>query len=90
MHQLIMIFMTVFLAELGDKTQITTLLYASDQSASKPAIFLASGAALLLSTGIAVIAGERLALILSPITAKGIAGCGLILTGFWMLLQTLS
>lgn len=74
MHQSILIFLTVFLAELGDKTQIATLLLASDQTVGKPAVFVASAAALLLSTGIAVVSGERLALILSPITAKGIAG----------------
>lgn len=89
MQELIMIFLTVFLAELGDKTQLATLLYASGENASKTAIFIAAAGALVLSTGIAVVAGAKLASILSPIVLKTVAGCGFILIGLWMVVQTI-
>ncbi|MCG3111026.1 MAG: TMEM165/GDT1 family protein [Candidatus Manganitrophus sp. SB1] len=51
MQTLIMIFVTVFLAELENKTQLATILYAADQNANKTAIFIAAAGALVLSTG---------------------------------------
>lgn len=59
---------------MGDKTQLATLLYAADRNASKIAIFLAAAGALVLSTGIAVVAGAKLASILSPTALKAAAG----------------
>lgn len=89
MQKLIIVFVTVFLAELGDKTQLATLLYAADRNASKIAIFLAAAGALVLSTGIAVVAGAKLASLLSPKALKAAAGCGFILIGLWMVAQTI-
>jgi len=43
------VFVTIFVAELGDKTQLATLLYASDASHPKRTVFLASAAALVLT-----------------------------------------
>lgn len=88
MQKLIIIFMTVLLAELGDKTQLATLLFATDRNTDKFWVFLAAAGALVLSTGIAVIAGAKLTSILSPIVLKVVAGSGFVLIGFWMLLQT--
>jgi putative Ca2+/H+ antiporter (TMEM165/GDT1 family) len=89
MQKLIIVFVTVFLAELGDKTQLATLLYAADRNASKISIFFAAAGALVLSTGIAVVAGAKLASILSPTALKSAAGCGFILIGLWMVAQTI-
>lgn len=81
------IFITVFLAELGDKTQLATLLFAADPAAGKMNIFLAAAGALVLSTAIAVVAGTALTSIVSPTILKGAAGVGFVLIGVGMLAQ---
>jgi putative Ca2+/H+ antiporter (TMEM165/GDT1 family) len=60
------VFATVFLAELGDKTQLATLLYASDVERSRFVVFMAAGSALVVSTGVAVVAGQALGSLVSP------------------------
>ena len=54
------VFITVFLAELGDKTQLATLLYASDGKISKWTVFFAASAALVLTTALGVAGGAIL------------------------------
>lgn len=80
------IFATVFLAELGDKTQVATLLFAADPRLSRLGVFIASAGALALSSLLAVLAGEQLSHLLSPRLLKGIAGVGFLLIGLWTLL----
>ncbi|MCG3113239.1 MAG: TMEM165/GDT1 family protein (plasmid) [Candidatus Manganitrophus sp.] len=89
MQKLVIIFITVFLAELGDKTQLATLFYATDQNVGKTGIFFASAGALVLSTAVAVIFGGKISSIVSPIVLKAISGSGFVLIGFWMLFQTI-
>ena len=48
------VFMAVFIAELGDKTQLATLLYAAKAENPKLTIFLAAALALALSSAITV------------------------------------
>ncbi|MCC2643067.1 MAG: hypothetical protein K0S45_3480 [Nitrospira sp.] len=79
------IFVTVFLAELGDKTQLATLLFAADQRVSKLGVFAASSAALVLSSLIAVLAGAQLAQYVSPRMLKLVAGVGFVAIGLWVL-----
>jgi putative Ca2+/H+ antiporter (TMEM165/GDT1 family) len=81
------IFATVFLAELGDKTQIATLLFAADPHQSRLGVFVASAAALALSSLLAVLIGSQLSLLVSPRILKGIAGVGFLLIGLWTLLD---
>lgn len=79
------IFMTVFLAELGDKTQLATMLFSANGKASRWMVFLAASAALVLSTLAAVLIGERLGQYISPKTLKIAAGIGFIAVGTWTL-----
>src|SRR5262245_22759694 len=53
------VFTTVFLAELGDKTQIATFLFATDPNLNRLAVFVAAATALVLSSLIAVLLGEQ-------------------------------
>lgn len=77
------IFATVFLAELGDKTQLATILFASEENMEPTFVFFAAGLALLLSTAIAVFLGVVAENWLTFIPLKLIAGVGFVLIGIW-------
>lgn len=83
MSQLIMIFFTVFLAELGDKTQLATVLFASDGRHHPALVFAAASAALVLSAGLAVLLGLAAERWLSMAPLKLLAGLGFIAIGAW-------
>lgn len=87
MTDLIAVFATVFLAELGDKTQLATLLFASSEGRHPLAVFAASASALVLSTGIAVLLGQAAQSFLGGLPLKLIAGVGFIAIGGVMVLQ---
>lgn len=83
MAQLWSIFVSVFLAELGDKTQVATLLFASDKNLHPVSVFLASAGALALSSALAVFFGSFLGRYLQFIPLKLIAGICFIGIGCW-------
>jgi len=83
MSQLLVIFATVFLAELGDKTQLATVLFAADKDQSRWLIFIAAASALVLSTAIAVALGTLAEKYLTAIPLKLIAGIGFVIIGGW-------
>jgi putative Ca2+/H+ antiporter (TMEM165/GDT1 family) len=84
MRAMLVIFVSVFLAELGDKTQLATLLFASDEHAPSPLlVFIAAAGALVLSTAIAVALGTAAERYLTMIPLKLIAGLGFIAIGVW-------
>ena len=83
MRELLTIFATVFLAELGDKTQLATLFFASDSKASPWGIFAAAAGALVLSTAIAVLLGTAAERTLTALPLKLIAGIGFVAIGLW-------
>ncbi|MEB3251213.1 MAG: TMEM165/GDT1 family protein [Cyanobacteriota bacterium] len=66
-------FVTIFLAELGDKTQVTTLLISA-QSDSPWVVFLGAGAALVTTSLLGVWVGQWLARRVSPQTLDTAAG----------------
>ena len=74
-------FAAVFLAELGDKTQLATLLFASERKVSPLTVFLASGGALLLSAAIATFLGTLASKYLTGVPLKLIAGIGFMVIG---------
>ena len=80
------VFLSVFVAELGDKTQLATLLYASDPARSRLTIFAASATALTLSSALGVLAGATLATMLQPRLLRWLAGLGFLLVGTTILL----
>jgi putative Ca2+/H+ antiporter (TMEM165/GDT1 family) len=79
------VFATIFVAELGDKTQLATLLYASDASRPKWTIFAASAAALVLTSALGVLAGSLVSEYVNPKLIRWIAGVGFIAVGLWVL-----
>jgi putative Ca2+/H+ antiporter (TMEM165/GDT1 family) len=87
MRDLLTIFLSVFIAELGDKTQIATMLFATNSRIGKGGIFLASASALVVSSAIAVAAGELITRIVAPSLLKTLAGVGFILVGAWTLIS---
>jgi len=79
-------FAVVFIAELGDKTQLATLSLAAG-SASRWVVFLGSALALVASAAIAVIVGAALVKIIPPIWLKRGAGVIFIVLGVIYLLD---
>lgn len=77
-------FGAVFLAELGDKTQLATLVFATS-STSRWAVFIGSAGALVATSAIAVIAGEAITRIVSPALLHRAAGVAFLLIGAWIL-----
>ncbi|MCF8719535.1 TMEM165/GDT1 family protein [Nitrospina gracilis] len=83
MKGLWIVFTTVFLAELGDKTQLATLLFATDDKLDRVGVFIAASLALVLACLIGVIVGSQLPKLIDPGKLKVIAGIGFILVGVW-------
>lgn len=77
------VFFTVFIAEIGDKTQLATMLFASEAKVSKWVIFAGSALALTLAAAIGVIVGAQLERLVSPRTLKLVAGIGFVAIGLW-------
>ena len=79
------VFGTVFLAELGDKTQLATLLFAARAPGSKWIVFAAAAAALVVATGLAVLAGSFIAQHVNTRWLTRFAGIGFVAIGLWTL-----
>lgn len=87
MSALAAIFVAVFLAELGDKTQLATLLFATDENRSPWLVFVASSLALVASSALAVLAGTFAAKYLAGVPLKLIAGIGFVAIGGWSIIE---
>lgn len=76
-------FVTIFLAELGDKTQVTTLLMSAESH--KPwVVFAGAGSALVATSLLGVLLGRWLATRLSPQTLEKSAGITLLVIAAWL------
>lgn len=84
---LLTVFTTVFVAELGDKTQLATLLFSSDKEVSKRTVFVGASLALILASGIGVLAGSVISQYVSEKYLHYMAGVGFIGIGIWTLVK---
>ena len=84
------VFASVFVAEMADKTQLVTLLFAADRDVSKWTVFFGSASALVLTSAIGVLAGALLAQWVNVKLMSVIAGVGFIVIGSWTLWHGLS
>ncbi|MBM70564.1 MAG: hypothetical protein CME43_13935 [Haliea sp.] len=75
------IFAAVFVAELGDKTQLATMLFAADREVSKYTVFIAASAALIVASALGVLAGSVLSSYINERYLHYIAGVGFIAIG---------
>lgn len=81
------VFISVFIAELGDKTQLATMLFASDKETSKLTVFAGASAALIVSSALGVVAGTFLSQYISERALHYAAGIGFIAIGVWTLVK---
>jgi len=81
------VFTSVFIAELGDKTQLATLLFASDKDTSRLTVFLGASLALILTSAIGVAAGSVISQYVSEKALQYAAGTGFIAIGIWTLVK---
>jgi Ca2+/H+ antiporter, TMEM165/GDT1 family len=79
-------FGAIFVAELGDKTQLAALSLSAG-SASKWTVFFASALALIATTAIAVAAGEAVSRVVPPIWIRRVAGLAFVAMGLLFLLR---
>lgn len=84
---LISTFLTVFLAELGDKTQLATV--ALSGTSDRPlAVFLGSASALVLASLLGAMAGGSVASVVPTELLHLIASVGFLIIGTRLLLQS--
>ncbi len=87
---LVTVFASVFVAEMADKTQLVTMLFASDRDVNRWLVFIGSASALVLTSAIGVVAGSALAHFINVRTMSVVAGAGFILIGAWTLYHGLT
>ena len=81
------VFTSVFIAELGDKTQLATMLFAADKDTSKLTVFVGAALALVLTSAIGVAAGSIVSQYVSEKTLQYVAGVGFIGIRRWTLFK---
>ena len=87
---LLTVFLAVFIAELGDKTQLATMLFAADKEVSKLTVFVGASLALIAASGIGVLAGGLISEYVSEKHLQFVAGMGFIAIGIWTLSKALT
>jgi putative Ca2+/H+ antiporter (TMEM165/GDT1 family) len=84
---LVTVFTAIFVAELGDKTQLATLLFAADKDVSKLTVFVGASLALIVTSGIGVLAGGVISQYVSEKYLHYVAGIGFVGIGIWTLMK---
>lgn len=77
------VFASVFVAEIGDKTQLATMLFAADAEHGKGTVLLASILALACAATIGVFAGATIGKFVEARTLTRIAAVGFVAIGVW-------
>jgi putative Ca2+/H+ antiporter (TMEM165/GDT1 family) len=81
------VFVSVFVAELGDKTQLATMLFASDKDVGKLTVFAGASLALVVTSAIGVLAGSVMSQYISEKHLHYLAGLGFVAIGLWTLFK---
>ena len=81
------VFTSVFIAELGDKTQLATMLFASDKDVSKLTVFAGASFAFIVTSALGVAAGSFLSQYVGEKILHYLAGVGFIVIGVWTLVR---
>jgi putative Ca2+/H+ antiporter (TMEM165/GDT1 family) len=76
-------FTTVFLAELGDKTQLAALLLSAE-SGRPVLVFFGASLALISSSLVGVVLGRWLSRVLPPQQLERLAGILMVALGLWL------
>ena len=84
---LLTVFATVFLAELGDKTQLATLLFSANAPANRLTVFIGASLALILASAIGVLAGAVVSTYVDPKYLSYAAGIGFVVIGAYTIVQ---
>jgi putative Ca2+/H+ antiporter (TMEM165/GDT1 family) len=84
---LLTVFAAVFIAELGDKTQLATLLFAADKEVSKLTVFVGASLALIVASAIGVLAGGIISQYISEKHLHYLAGIGFVAIGVWTIFK---
>jgi len=85
---LLTVFATVFIAELGDKTQLATMLFASEKDVSKWTVFIGASLALVATSALGVLAGGLISSFVTPRQLQLLAGSGFVAIGIWTLVKS--
>jgi len=78
-------FATIFLAELGDKTQLATFAFSAETK-SRVSVFIGSAGALVLTSLLGVLLGAAISKMIPPNFLKMGAGVLFVILGIWMIL----
>ena len=78
-------FTVVFVAELGDKTQLATFALASGTASGRWMVFAGSALALVCTSFLAVVAGAAIGKVVPPIWLERTGGALMLGLGAWML-----
>lgn len=80
-------FITIFIAEIGDKTQFAAMAVSS-QTKSTVTVLVATILALALAATLGVLAGAVLGKFIDPVKMKYASGVAFIAMGAWILLKS--
>ena len=81
-------FLTIFIAELGDKTQLATLTISG--TSNKPlAVFLGSATALVLASLIGALAGGSISTFIPEVVLKSIASLTFLIIGIRLFMNSI-